>query len=430
MSELLPVHLYGTVVGHLERISPAGLRFHTSEQGGERFGVGSPVLSRSLPLAARPSGMEAATNFFGGLLPEGRGLHNLAKQAGAANDDVYALIEFAGLDVAGAVQVGHLENASPGGYAPISDDEILARLDRTNDYAMGSVGGGGSLAGYQPKTTLALINGKWCTTIGGAASTHILKPVPKEYEQSAAREAYSLSLGRRLGLTAFDSHLQRFGDRLVLVIERYDRKIHGDNVERIHQEDAAQALALRWNSDAKFEAVDPRANLRAVAGLLTRTRRALSPEPGDLERLLTFVTFNAVVGNTDAHAKNFSTLHYSNGRIALAPLYDVSSHAMAAGGQQNMALRINGLAYQPDIRLTDLVAEGVSWGLKHEAAEALVDSTLRDLRRAVQAADSEGVDSNIPAYIDRQSANLLDGQRAGAGIGQPPALHRFTGHQV
>ncbi|WP_170133215.1 HipA N-terminal domain-containing protein [Arthrobacter livingstonensis] len=142
--------------------------------------VGSPVLSRSLPLASRPSSVEAATNFFGGLLPEGRGLHNLAKQAGAATDDVYALIEFAGLDVAGAVQVGHLVNASHGGYAPVSDGEILARLDRTYEYVMGSVGGGGSLAGYQPKTTLARINGKWCMATGSAASTHILKPVPRE----------------------------------------------------------------------------------------------------------------------------------------------------------------------------------------------------------------------------------------------------------
>ncbi|WP_245933603.1 HipA domain-containing protein [Arthrobacter livingstonensis] len=227
-------------------------------------------------------------------------------------------------------------------------------------------------------------------------------------------------------MTTFDSHLQRFGDRLVLVIERYDREIHGNKVDRIHQEDAAQALSLRWNSDAKFEAVDTRANLHAVAGLVSRTRQAISSAPGDLERLLAFVTFNAAIGNTDAHAKNFSIVHYSNGRVALAPLYDVSTHAMATGGQQNMALRINGLASQPDLRLTDLVAEGVSWGLKPEAAEALVHCTLTELRDAVCAGEQERVDSSIPAYIDRQSANLLGGQRAGAGIGQPPALHHFT----
>lgn len=64
------------------------------------------------------------------------------------------------------------------------------------------------------------------------------------------------SLGKLLGLTTFEGRLQRFGDRLVLIIERCDRNIPRDKVARIHQEDAAQALSLLWNSDAKFEAVD------------------------------------------------------------------------------------------------------------------------------------------------------------------------------
>ncbi|WP_425485466.1 HipA domain-containing protein [Arthrobacter wenxiniae] len=92
--------------------------------------------------------------------------------------------------------------------------------------------------------------------MGSAASTHIFQPVSVECEQSAVRAAFTPFLGKLLGLTTFESRVQRFGDRLVLIIERCDRNIPGDKVARIHQEDAAQALSLPWNSDAKFEAVD------------------------------------------------------------------------------------------------------------------------------------------------------------------------------
>lgn len=426
MGNRLPVHLYGTTVGHLEKVSEDSVRFYCSDEGMERFGVGSTVVSNSLPLTSRPSTVAAATSFFGGLLPEGRGLTNLAKQAGARNTDVYSLIHFAGLDVAGALQIGDLTNLAPNDYVPIDDGEILARLDRTHDYALGSVGGGGSLAGYQLKTTLALIKDQWCTTLGGAPSTHILKPADRAFEQGLVNENFCLSLGRDLGLLAFDSYLQRFGDRLVLVIERYDRQVDGSNVERIHQEDAAQALSLPWNSDSKFEGVDKKANLKAVASLLSRTRRAFTTEPGDHEKLLAFITFNTAIGNTDAHAKNFSFIHSKRGTTSLAPLYDVSTHALSADGQQNMALRINSKAFQPDIRVADLVAEGSSWGLKEDACEAVIMNALLKLRQAAENPEHVNVSQSTLAYIEKQTTNLLTGKRAGDGINQPPALHRFT----
>lgn len=425
MENRLPVNLYGTTVGQLEKVSENSVQFHSSDEGIERFGVGSTVISNSLPLASRPSSIAAATNFFGGLLPEGRGLTNLAKQAGARNTDVYSLIHFAGLDVAGALQIGDLSNLTANDYVPIDDEEILARLDRTHDYALGAVGGGGSLAGYQLKTTLALIEDQWCTTVGGAASTHVLKPADSDFEQALVNENFCLALGRDLGLLAFESHLQRFGKRLVLVIERYDRQVKEAHVERIHQEDAAQALSLPWNSDSKFEGVDAKANLKAVAGLLPRTRRAFATEPGDHEKLLAFITFNTAIGNTDAHAKNVSFIHSKYGRASLAPLYDASTHALTAGGQQNMALRINNKSFQPEIRAEDLVAEGVSWGLKEDGCEAVIMDTLLKLRQAVGNPEHVNVSPRTVSYIEQQTTNLIAGKRAGHGINQPPTLPRF-----
>lgn len=96
MAEAQEVHLYGTVIGRMVRNSASTVTFESSDAGMARFGIGSRILSANLPLGPRPSTSEAATAFFGGLLPEGSGRSNLAKQAQAGRDDVFALVSYAG----------------------------------------------------------------------------------------------------------------------------------------------------------------------------------------------------------------------------------------------------------------------------------------------------------------------------------------------
>ncbi|WP_426975369.1 type II toxin-antitoxin system HipA family toxin [Pseudarthrobacter sp. O4] len=419
MAEALDVHLYGTVIGQMVRSGPDAVTFETSAAAMDRFGVGSRILSRNLPLGPRPSSPAAATAFFGGLLPEGTGLTNLAKQAGAAANDVFALVGYAGRDVAGAIRIGGADEPVER-YEPLTDAQVAERLDRINDYNLGVIGGGGSLAGYQPKTTLALLDGTWHAGIDGAASTHIIKPVGAGAEPALYAEAYCLDLSRRCGLTSYASTTRRFGERLVLVIERYDRTVRPDGtVERIHQEDAAQALGLPWRTDSKFEGVNPAANLRNVAALLPRRRSILGTGTDDREALLAYTAFNTAIGNTDAHAKNFSTLHHPGGGITLAPLYDVSAHTLAVGGNLNVSMRIAGKAYQPDITRDDLLAEGTSWGVEPGIALRVVNDTLEQLRYAVEDADQGQASSRLPLYIANQARNLLDGRRAAVSAESP-----------
>lgn len=419
MAEAQDVHLYGTVIGRMVRNGPIAVTFESSEAGMARFGIGSRILSANLPLGPRPSTPEAATAFFGGLLPEGTGRSNLAKQAQASRDDVFALVSYAGRDVAGAVRVDGDPGEPTESYVAMSDEQVAERLTLINDYALGAVGGGGSLAGYQPKTTLALLDGVWHAGVDGAASTHILKPVAAGNEHALHAEAFCLELSRRIGLTTFASDVRIFAGRTVLVLERYDRRIVGRSVERIHQEDGAQALGLPWDTDSKFEGVNPAANLKSLAGLLQRRRDILGTGPDDRETLLAHTAFNTAVGNTDAHAKNFSTLRNPNGAVTLAPLYDVSTHAMAPNGQLNMSLRINSHAYQPQLTVEDLVAEGVSWGLDERHARHAVTATLEELAHALEQADASAAGETVARFIGHGTRNLLDGKAAGIGSAHP-----------
>ncbi|MFB9715187.1 hypothetical protein [Arthrobacter methylotrophus] len=55
---------------------------------------------------------------------------------------------------------------------------------------------GRDVAGYQPKTILALLDGVWHTGVDGATSTHIIKPVVTGNEHALHAEAYCLDLYR------------------------------------------------------------------------------------------------------------------------------------------------------------------------------------------------------------------------------------------
>ncbi len=67
----------------------------------------------------------------------------------------------------------------------------------------------------------------------------------------------------------------------------------------------------------------------------------------DLQRLLDAVNFNVLIGNHDAHAKNFSLL-YGEGTVGtgpdirLAPLYDLVSTVHYPGLTTNMAMKLGG----------------------------------------------------------------------------------------
>lgn len=131
------------------------------------------------------------------------------------------------------------------------------------------------------------------------------------------------------------------------------------------------------------------------------------------------MAFNTVVGNTDAHAKNFSTLRSPNGTVTLAPLYDVSTHALAPNGQLNMSLRINSRTHQPSLTVDDLVAEGISWGLDERHARLAVTGTLEELAHALEQADASAVGGKVARYIGHGTRNLLNGKAAGISGAHP-----------
>jgi serine/threonine-protein kinase HipA len=200
-----------------------------------------------------------------------------------------------------------------------------------------------SLAGAQEKIALAYIDGAWCVPLNGAPSTHILKPgYPGEsrFPDIAVNEYICMQLALKLGLPVPETMLLDIQGIPVFCIARYDRtiaEIAGKaSIRRIHQEDFCQALGIM--SDRKYQA-DGGPSLVQIAALI----REYSSSPIlDIPLLMRMVLFQYLIGNCDAHGKNYSLLYSESGRVGLAPSYDSLSTAIYPGLSRRMSMKIGG----------------------------------------------------------------------------------------
>lgn len=198
-----------------------------------------------------------------------------------------------------------------------------------------------SLAGAQDKLAVGFHDGRVLLIKGGAPTTHILKPVIWRVQDSVHNEMFCMRLARMVGIDAPDVSLHFVDDALYHLVERYDRRV-GQNgvVAHIHQEDFCQALGIA--PEIKYE----REGGPAIAACQDVIAKHASCPATDRIKLLNIILFNYLVGNADAHGKNFSLL-YKGSKPELAPAYDLLSTAIYPDMSKQMAMKIGG-EYEPN----------------------------------------------------------------------------------
>jgi serine/threonine-protein kinase HipA len=131
------------------------------------------------------------------------------------------------------------------------------------------------------------------------------------------------------------SSIRTVRDRQFLLVERYDRAADaGWRRQRLHQEDFCQALGVVPEMKYQNEGGPD------FAQCFKLVRRVTRPSAPQVLRLLDYAIFNALIGNHDAHAKNFSLL-YSGKMPVLAPFYDTLSTAVYPTLTPKMAMKIS-----------------------------------------------------------------------------------------
>jgi len=335
------------MLGTIERRGPARYRFTYADEILARHGEGSALLSASLPVRASSFSPSQSAPFFEGLLPEATARIAVARRFGLSEADGFGLLSALGADCAGAVIVLPADRASlpeRSGVDPLSATDLEALVEELPRRPLGVSsepdGVRLSLGGVQDKLVLSRgADGRFGLPKGGWPSTCLLKPDYGHYEDIAANEAFCMRVAAAAGLDVAGVELLAVGQTPCLYVERFDRTIGADGaISRIHQEDMCQALGLL--PTAKYEE-NGGPSVAAIVGLF---RMLGSPRAAlDINAFLKAVLFSFLLGNSDAHGKNFALLYEPARAIRLSPLYDIVSTAVYPEVTSRLAMRIGGI---------------------------------------------------------------------------------------
>lgn len=401
----LNVYLHADLAGYLTLQNNGRMTFQYAEPWLDSESC--MPLSNSLPLQAARFPQRACAPFFSGVLPEGTSRATVARVLGLSVENDFALLEAIGGECAGAVcllpEGCHPDQLTPA-LRPLPPDEfakLLAELP-TRPLLAGTDGYRMSLAGAQSKVALAVVDAELFLPVGSAPSTHVVKPAESYYQGIVFNEALCLSLAAACGLPAASCTLESAGGIDYLLVERFDReRDHSGDVRRIHQEDCCQALGVR--SEAKYQSEGG----PGLARIFELARTVSSAPVIDIPRLLDAVLFNAVIGNNDAHAKNFAWLRYRDGRTRLAPLYDLVCTVAYPALTTRMAMRVGRAREFEQVGAADLRRfakdAGLNASLVVRRARELVDIILDRLDKVEQPHPA----SRRTAMIVRQRAGQL-----------------------
>jgi serine/threonine-protein kinase HipA len=348
MAKTLDVYLYSEFVGHLNQDNGGQMTFQYAESWLDRSWA-SP-LSQSLPLRKERFSRNECRGYFGGILPEESKREIIARNLGISARNDYAMLEQIGGECAGAVTfvpAGEPLPESDYRYRTLSSEELAAVLRELPKRPLlaGEEGIRLSLAGAQDKVAVRVDGDEISLPLGGAPSTHILKPGGDRFEGVVANEALCMKLAAAIGIPSAKVEARTVEGMNYLLVERYDRIYRADSeqgpiLERLHQEDFCQALGIV--SEMKYQK-EGGPSLKQCFALL---REVSSTPIIDLSRLLDAVIFNYLVGNNDAHGKNFSLLYRGIGtgdmQVSLSPLYDSLSTVYYPEISRTMAMKLGG----------------------------------------------------------------------------------------
>ena len=352
MMRVLTVWWEGAVVGSLTADRHGAMRF--TYDADWLADPAAPALSVALPKRPEPYPPRQSRPFFEGLLPEGAQRDAVAAALGVSRANDFRLLDRLGGEVAGARSLCPAGETPPPpeateATAALTDDELaalLATLD-TRPFLAGTRGLRLSLAGAQSKMPVVVVDGRVGLAGPGQPTTHILKPPIARFPATTENEAFAMRLAAGLGLEVAPVDPYVAAGRACLLVTRYDRRTAPDGtVRRLHQEDFCQALGVV--SDRKY-AADGGPGFRQCFDLV---RRACSRPAVEVLKLLDAAIVQVLLGNADAHGKNYSLLHWDE-PIELAPLYDLLSTVAYPDLSPRFAMRVARRATLEEMRRGD-----------------------------------------------------------------------------
>jgi serine/threonine-protein kinase HipA len=344
-------------------------------------------LSKALPLQTDPFHDKEARPFFAGVLPEEEPRRKIAAILGISANNDFAMLERIGGECAGAVSLLP-EDAPPQPSGKIqlrrlTEKELKDVIDELprRPLMAGKANLRLSLAGAQDKLPIVVDQDGIALPIGNQPSSHIIKPEPKRFPGLTANETFCMKLARAVELNVAEVQTRQVGDTPCILVTRYDRTIDSEGkLVRIHQEDFCQALGF-----------PPERKYQQEGGPLVRDCIALLREWSsvpvvDIRQFVDGLIFNFLIGNADAHGKNFSMI-YPPGNRRLAPFYDLVCTLAWPELAKGTAMKIGKCKSMneitPDLFRRMVVETNLGWPMVRER----IVNLIQNIRRALENQD-------------------------------------------
>lgn len=183
-----------------------------------------------------------------------------------------------------------------------------------------------SISGVQPKLSVKLDKKENALIVVVEGGEYILKPQTPTFFHIPENEQCCMDIAQELNIEVPLHCLISLKDKsLVYVVKRFDR----EKGAKIHQEDFAQILEKNDKYNGSVEQIG-------------RRLKEISSAPGyDTQLLFERVVLNFILGNGDAHLKNYS-ISYREDDIRLTPAYDIVCSKLVIPKEEDSAIAING----------------------------------------------------------------------------------------
>jgi serine/threonine-protein kinase HipA len=319
---------------------------------------------------------------------------------------------YAGDDRFGALGVSTSSSTyipRPGGPLPRLGDaqqlgDVAAKIEASEPItaleAKIIAGGGSPLGGAKPKALIDIDGTQW-----------IIKFFNNEPVDTPLIEHATMTLARLAGISVAETQVIRLATGNAVAVRRFDR----DQGRRIHGISAGTAIRAATASGA-----EPEMGYAELARILRRVGITQDDvNQRDARELFRRMVFNILVDNTDDHEKNHALLvvnPFANGRLKLAPAYDVLP-TNSGQGHQEFICGDEGR----ESTLENAMSQCDAFGLSPAEAAAEVVTVIAVVNTWKEHFAQAGVTArDIASLAERIDGDVLLGQRSGFS----PALYQ------
>lgn len=248
-----------------------------------------------------------------------------------------------------------------------------------------------SLAGVQPKVSIPSA-GTIKTSRTIEQKDLIVKSFDAEFPLLTVNEFVCMEAARHCGLEPPRTYLSESLE--TFVIERFDR---ADDGTKLGYEDFTTLLKKSNDPDAKYSS--------SYETLLKATHLYTNSQ-AEVEKIYHYIVFNCLIGNGDAHLKNFALQYTSDmSHIFVSPPFDITHTLIYDAIDNKMALKLSNSKAFPDESHLLKLAEGERFRIRK--AKEIIESTCDGIMDYLKYSNEVQLFGGLRESIERSVSSVL-----------------------